>query len=96
MIDSLTDLDGEVVTVVNSTFHETVIYIKDVKSYDDGYYSECIFANVSDGAWGTGTIDDGFVSMWGGDMDFADKKYQQWMLETIFEGEVDNWILERG
>lgn len=96
MIDDFLDLEGEVVAIVNPTFYETVICIGDIKSNSDGYYSKCIFANVSDGEWGIGTIDNEFISKWGDDMDFADDDYYHLMLETIFEGERDDWILDRG
>lgn len=90
MEDSVIDLEGETIVIVNPEWHETVIYIEEAFSGNDGYYANCIVFKVSDGEWGRSRIYDSFLYEYEDDIDYADEQYKKIALMTMFEEEEED------
>lgn len=86
------NLINKTIVIINSKFFETVIHINNI---DDEGYLDCIAVNVSEDEWGFCEIDEGFVSRWSSDIDIADSKYKEWTIQSIFDGERNDWILDK-
>lgn len=87
--DSVIDLEGQTIVIVNPEWHETVIQVGEAFSSSDGYYAKCLVFMVSDGEWGESFMDDLFLNEYKDDIEYADNDYKRLALVTIFEGDEE-------
>lgn len=88
--DSVIELEGETIVVINPEWHETVIHIGEAFSGRNGYYANCTVFKVSDGGWGESRITDEFLHENIEDIEYADERYKRFSFMCMFEDDNED------
>lgn len=88
--DSVIDLEGQTIVIINSEWKETVIHIGEAFSGRNGYYANCLVFKVSEGEWDETRIYDSFLSGYEDDIRYADDEYKQAAIVTLFDGDKED------